>query len=610
MPNVLYSASSLGKRVLADLRYAEKRREPMADRMTSEKAARARLTFGRARRSAMNALMRTPFYRWRLLGPRATEVLFIPQDLRTTDPTFVTEVEHGQMGLAGTVVDLAGASPFEVAPPSAAWAERLHAFSWLRHMRAAREEGGDILAKRFVLDWIATNPSPHGAAFEPSVTARRIIAWLCNAGVLLDGADPRDYAVVLRSLEMQMTHLASTYLQAPPGLAQLNALMALVYAGLCIADQERLLNLHEPAFLDELDRQLVTSGAHVSRSSNGVVELLLDLLPMTQCFVARDRPVPPRLTAAIRRTFPWLRYMRLGDGNLARFHGAGEPISVNLATVLAYDDVLESLEPGSGVGYLRAQAGRSILLMDAGPPPPVEHSMEAHAGCLSFEMSTGTRLLIVNCGAAGANDPELRATTRSTAAHSTVSIEHASSSQLVQSRGAYSRPGDLALLGPHRVSSRIEKLADRAIDIEASHDGYLSRFAVLHTRSLRLTADGRTLDGRDRLGPADAGARIKGDIPFGIHFHLHPDVSARLGATPGSAELSLPNGETWRLAMRGQATLTFEESQFLSEAMGPRRSVQVVLRGRCLDQIDVHWRLEQTSAGAASGASLQAEATS
>lgn len=581
-------------------------RTPMAERTTSEKAARARLTFGRARRSAMNVLMRTPFYRLRLLGPRATEVLFIPQDLRTTDPTFVTEVEHGQMGLAGTVVDLSSRSPFEVAPPSAAWAERLHAFSWLRHMRAAREEGGDILAKRFVLDWIDNHPTPHGAPFEPSVTARRIIAWLCNAGVLLDGAEPREYALVLRSLEMQMTHLASTYLQAPPGLAQLNALMALVYAGLCIADQERVLDLHEPAFLDELDRQLLPSGAHVSRSSNGVVELLLDLLPMSQCFVARDRPVPQRLTAAVRRTFPWLRYMRLGDGNLARFHGAGEPISVNLATVLAYDDALASLKPGGDIGYLRAEAGRSILLMDAGPPPPTEHSTEAHAGCLSFELSSGARLLIVNCGAAGANDPELRATARSTAAHSTVAIEHASSSQIVQGKGPQVRYGTLALSGPHRVRSRIEKLADGATDIEASHDGYLARFAILHTRSLRLAADGRTLDGRDRLGPADADSRIKGDIPFGIHFHLHPDVSARLGTAPGSADLRLPNGETWRLAMRGPATLTFEESQFLGEAMGPRRGVQVVLRGRCLDQVEVHWRLEQT--GTASAASQAAPA--
>ena len=115
---------------------------------TPDKAALARLTVDRVRRSAANVLVWTHLYRLRPNGAHATEVLFVPQDLRTADPTFVTELEHGQMGLAGFVADLAGRSPFEISPPNPNWEERLHSFSWLRHMRAAREEGGDIIAKR------------------------------------------------------------------------------------------------------------------------------------------------------------------------------------------------------------------------------------------------------------------------------------------------------------------------------------------------------------------------------------------------------------------------------------------------------------------------------
>jgi uncharacterized heparinase superfamily protein len=562
--------------------------KPVFDRPTFVQA-----TAGRFRRSAINALMRTPLYRLRLMGPRATEVLFVPQDLRTMDPTFVTEVEHGHMGLAGFVVDLAGRSPFEIVPPNRAWEERLQAFSWLRHMRSARDEGGDVLAKRFVAEWIARNPVPRGRGFEPAILARRILSWLCNAGLLLENADARSYAAILHSLEMQMTQLASSYGQAPPGLARLNALMALVYAGLCIADQERLLDMHEPLFLAELDRQILPSGGHVTRSCGGVVELLIDLLPLTQCFVARDRPVPPQLRAAIKRIHPWISYMRMGDGQLARFHGAGTPMSVNLATVLAYDDVLTRLTPDGSLGYLRADAGRTILLMDAGAPPPLEHAGDAHAGCLSFELSTANQLLIVNCGAPAARDMALRELGRSTAAHSTLAIEGASSSKLVPSRFPGHAPGAWALTGPATVRSRIAKLADGAMDIEASHDGYLDRFGVVHTRALRLSADGRRLDGRDRLAHPDAKARIMGDIPFGIHFHLQPDVRARLGDGAGTAELALANGEAWRLSVRGAASLAFEESEFLSDASGPRRCVQIVLRGRCLDSVEVHWRLEQ-----------------
>lgn len=569
----------------------------MTDSPTSEKTALARLAADRVRQSALNTLMRTPLYRLRLRGPRATEVLFVPQDLRTTDPTFVTELEHGQMGLAGFVADLAGRSPFAVPSPSPAWEDRLHAFGWLRHMRAAREEGGDILAKRLVAEWIAENRTPRGRAFEPTVVARRLISWLCSAGILLADAEARDYATFLRSVEMQMTHLASTYGLAPAGLPRLNCLMALVYSGLCIADQERLLDLHEPVFLAELERQIMPSGAHVTRSSNGLVELLLDLLPMTQCYVARNRPVPEALHLTVRRVFPWLRYMRLGDGQLTRFHGAGMPMTVNMATVLAYDDTMTKLEPAPDLGYLRAERGRTVLLMDAGGPPPMEYSAEAHAGCLAFELSAGTQLLVVNCGAPSLAYPEMRRLARSTAAHSTLAIEGASSSQLVASALLAAQPGGTGLTGPATVTGRWAMLEDGAVDIEASHDGYLARFGVLHTRALRLSRDGRTLDGCDRLQHPDPNARIKGDIPFGIHFHLHPDVEARPGPS-GTAHLTLADGETWRLMVRGNAALVFEDSMFLSDSTGPRRSVQIVLRGRCLDRSEVHWRLEWAPAHA------------
>ena len=64
-------------------------------------------------------------------------------------------------------------------------------------------------------------------------------------------------------------------------------------------------------------------------------------------------------------------------------------------------------------GFHRLQAGRAIVVCDAGAPPPGRPGDPAtglprgadrfaHAGTLSFEMSVGRERLIVNCGAAPA----------------------------------------------------------------------------------------------------------------------------------------------------------------------------------------------------------------
>ena len=49
-------------------------------------------------------------------------------------------------------------------------------------------------------------------------------------------------------------------------------------------------------------------------------------------------------------------------------------------------------------GFQRLDAGTTTVIMDTGPPPPPNVSQDAHAGCLSFELSSGPSRIVVNCG--------------------------------------------------------------------------------------------------------------------------------------------------------------------------------------------------------------------
>src|ERR1044071_434448 len=83
-------------------------------------------------------------------GSQAEQLLLAPQELRTADPSFATEFYNGHFGLAGRLAEVGAQSPFEIAPPSEAWAKELHGFSWLRHLRAAGSELSREQAKALV----------------------------------------------------------------------------------------------------------------------------------------------------------------------------------------------------------------------------------------------------------------------------------------------------------------------------------------------------------------------------------------------------------------------------------------------------------------------------
>jgi uncharacterized heparinase superfamily protein len=214
---------------------------------------------------------------------------------------------------------------------------------------------------------------------------------------------------------------------------------------------------------------------------------------------------------------------------------------------------------------------------------------------LSFEMSSGRHLLFVNggmpCGASADWVPAARAT----ANHNTLCLAEQSSSKLVAQR--LKAAAGLSLRQPDNVDWHLGD-AGGGVALEASHDGYQRRFGLLHSRRLQLTEDGGRLEGCDRIHGGKRDVRLKADIPFAIHFHLHPEASCRLRVEPDEAELSLPGGERWRFTVRG-AALTVEESTFFANSTGTHPAMQIVLRGATFGNSEINWAVERISQGEA-----------
>ena len=535
----------------------------------------------------------------RLVPARADRLIIAPQDLRTTDATRAAEIYAGRFVFAGKIVTCHGRSIFDVEPPSEDWEAALLGFGWLRHLRAADSALTRANARSLIDDWLTNRGRDSRVAWRADVLARRVISLLSQAPLVLSDTDSKFYRRFLRGLTGEIRYLRYTMIDIADGVPRLQVQIALGYAALCLANQARHIRTATRKLSDELQRQILPDGGHISRNPGALIELLLDLLPLRQTFAARNIAPPPALLNAIDRMMPMLRFFRHGDGSFALFNGMSNTPSDQMATLLAYDDAYGNpMSSMPHTGYQRVDAGPTTLIMDCGPPPPPSVSLDAHAGCLSFELSAGTSRIVTNCGMPPTGKDNWRPFARSTPAHSTLALHATSSCQFVEfaamKRMLHGAP---ILRGPESVEVSRETV-DNGVILTTSHDGYGPQFGLIHRRVLLLANDGSRLDGEDTLVSTSGHQAKAGSDDYAIRFHLHPAVKASRLSDARGVMLVLPNREVWTFeALDDRVEL--EDSVYLAGTDGPRRTVQIVIAQQARQVTSVRWSFARSPSSAA-----------
>jgi uncharacterized heparinase superfamily protein len=296
---------------------------------------------------------------------------------------------------------------------------------------------------------------------------------------------------------------------------------------------------------------------------------------------------------------PMIRFFRHGDGSFAMFNGMSNAANDLVATLLAYDDTHGApMANMPHTGFQRIDAGAMTVIIDTGPPPPPSVSHDAHAGCLSFELSSGPSRIVINCGMPSTGRDNWRAFARGTAAHSTLTYHDTSSCQFVElSAMKKLLQGAPVTAGPANVESYREAVPNGEL-LTTSHDGYLHRFGVMHRRVLMASQDGARLDGEDSLTPVPGG-KIKGhESDYAVRFHLHPSVKASRLSDARGVMLVLPNRDVWTFeALDDKVDL--EDSVFLAGNDGPRRTAQIVIRQDYRHATSIRWSFVRSTTTAA-----------
>jgi uncharacterized heparinase superfamily protein len=530
-----------------------------------------------------------------LVEPAVDDIAIALKPLRPADADRALAMYAGTFTLAGKTVTTDGSSIFAIAAPSAAFARELHGFVWLSHLAKANTPLSRLHAQALVQDWMDLDDDKRTPALslEASVTADRLSALLAYADWLRDGATEALRQQLLVQVTKDVRRLRRCARER--GVAQIGIDAALVAACVAVPVYRRRLPRAMQRLDGELKRQVLADGGHVSRCPNAVAEMLEILMPLRAAMAEAGLPASTVMMNAIDRMLPMLRFFIDPTGRVAHFNGAAQLEAALVDALLAADDTGGHAHGNaSHSGYQRLEAAGTVAILDCGAPPPPEFARYAHAGTLSFELSTAANRVVINCGTTDAARPKWRAVSRQTAAHSTVVVDGRSSARIVDSGLVAKLSGPTLIGGPREVGVDRREHGG-VIAVVASHDGYGRSHNLIHERTLRLTASGDRLDGRDLLMPADDLAERT--VDYVVRFHLDPAIQPVMLAN-GVVMLIGAKGEAWEFHAE-DIVPRLEDSVYLADPTGAVTTQQIVLAGGVPDMVEQRWTFVRTRSAAA-----------
>ena len=455
-----------------------------------------------------------------------------------------------------------------------ALAEDLQGFSWLRDLAAAASrEKGARLAEAVVGRWLLVHGAKVDGAWAPHLWGERILFWTAYAPYILSSSDGGYRSALLNTLARGARHIEGSADKAPAGLDRVTAWCGVVAAGLLVQGGVPRVARGEAGLARALASAQFDDGGLVSRSPFEQVRLVDRLGLLRSCYQAAKQTIPEGIEAAAQASLAALHGVTMGDGALSSWQGCNPSEATRLTALIEGCGLrARQLRQARGWGYQRMSALGTVIVVDAAPPPPQKVAEQGSASTLAFEMSDGGQRLVVNCGGPGTLPStlpqELVQGLRTTAAYSTLVLADTNSTNILADGSLGKGVEDVA----------IDRQEDNdSSRLEASHDGYVRTFGLLHKRSLMLGNDGKELRGADHL-VAKGRKKIRESAPYAVRFHLAPAVEATVTADGMGAILRSKGAPPWNFRCRG-GNLAVEESLWIDGKGQPHRTMQLVIVG-------------------------------
>ena len=368
--------------------------------------------------------------------------------------------------------------------------------------------------QKIIYDWIKKNSRYNSKSWEFDITSKRIIAWLSCHNLTINESDENYLKMLNEIIQKQTNHLMNEINHSKIIYDKMIGCAAIILVGLSYKDEKIYLSYGLNLLKKISNLAFDNNGFPKSRNIKQLIFFLKYFILIREWFNEAQIEVPEYVNENI---------FYLGQGYAFTWQNIKSDILMNgnnISNNSEFDQYLKrfgynfkshKIETG---GYVILYNKKVSLVVDVGSPPATKFSSKYQSGALSFEINSNGKKLISNCGNYDGNRIEFVEFSKSTAAHSTLTIDDNSSCHFKRFNKDFFVNDGLKILKKNIVFEK------NYWKIEASHNGYLKNYNTTHEREIEFYPEKYKFIGKDKIINKKSNFNIK----FDIRFHLEPNV--------------------------------------------------------------------------------------
>ena len=450
---------------------------------------------------------------------------------------------------------------------------RLHSFEWVRDLKALGTNDARIFLRKSLNEWIRIFGNWSEDEWRGDIVGKRICSLLGNLSFYCVSAESQFQSKILRNIIKQGNHLITSRLNNVNGFNRIFAIKGIILVSICFKVLEKNIFLGLKLLNEEINNQVLPDGCHFSKAPSKHFEFLKNLIDIRHYLAEAKIKIPNEINELIFRMSPVVKFFRSGDGSLATFNNSNfiENDEINKVLIRS-NSKLPVPNTLINSGFQKISERKINFIMDCGNPT----KEKTCASSLSFEFAYGKNQIVVNCGSPYINNKKLTEATRSTSAHSTISIDNINSSDIV-----FKKNQRIA-----KVWSK-KKIKKNCFWIESAHSGYSKNFGIIHSRKIHVDTQKKILRGQDTL------FKSKKDYAFipkkyFLRFHLHPSIELNLTGSKRKAILRLKDGTGFEFIC-SESKLEVNESIYLNQSQKFLKTSYILVKDQVIPEKKIKW---------------------